>query len=131
MYDYIIVGCGFSGAVLAERLANEQNKILIIDKRNHIAGNMYDYYDHNGVLVHHYGPHLFHTNHKEVYEYCNDCGACIRRCPADAITKDGKDHAPCDNFLDAIRTKFAPRYGCGKCQTAVPCETKIPKKLKK
>jgi len=69
MYDYIIVGCGFSGAVLAERLANEQNKILIIDKRNHIAGNMYDYYDHNGVLVHHYGPHLFHTNHKEVYEY--------------------------------------------------------------
>jgi len=70
-------------------------------------------------------------SYKEVYEYCNDCGACIRRCPADAITKDGKDHAPCDNFLDAIRTKFAPRYGCGKCQTAVPCETKIPKKLKK
>ena len=70
MFDYLIVGAGFAGTVLAERLATQANKkVLIIDKREHIAGNAYDYYNHDGILVHKYGPHIFHTNSKEVFEY--------------------------------------------------------------
>lgn len=69
MYDYIIIGAGFAGCVMAERLASVGQKILIIDKRPHIGGNAYDYYDDAGVLVHKYGPHIFHTNSDEVFEY--------------------------------------------------------------
>lgn len=69
MYDFLIVGCGFAGAVLAERLANEGKKILIIDKRNHIGGNAYDFYNEEGILIHKYGPHIFHTNSKNVFDY--------------------------------------------------------------
>src|SRR6476619_6658672 len=70
MFDYLIVGAGFAGSVLAERLATEGNKkIFIIDKRDHIAGNAYDYYNNDGILIHKYGPHIFHTNSKEVFEY--------------------------------------------------------------
>lgn len=69
MFDYLIVGAGFAGSVLAERLAKSNKKVLLIDKRNHIAGNTYDYYNNDGILVHKYGPHIFHTNSKEVFEY--------------------------------------------------------------
>ena len=75
MYDYIIVGAGFAGAVVAERLASQQNKkILIIEKRDHIGGNCYDEIDDSGVLVHRYGPHLFHTDSDRVYEYLGQFG---------------------------------------------------------
>lgn len=68
--DYIIVGCGLAGIVIANKIANElDKKVLIIEKRNHIGGNCYDYYDENGILVHKYGPHIFHTNYKEVFDY--------------------------------------------------------------
>ena len=69
MYDYVIVGAGFAGSVLAERLASVDKKVLIIDKRNHIGGNAYDHYNDDGILVHKYGPHIFHTNCPEVFEY--------------------------------------------------------------
>src|SRR5436189_1395449 len=70
MFDYLIVGAGFSGSVLAERLAVGSNKkVLICDRRPHLGGNAYDHYDEAGVLVHKYGPHIFHTNSREVYEY--------------------------------------------------------------
>jgi UDP-galactopyranose mutase len=70
MFDYLIVGAGFAGSVLAERLAEDAGKkVLIIDKRPHIAGNAYDHYDEAGILVHKYGPHIFHTNSREVFEY--------------------------------------------------------------
>jgi UDP-galactopyranose mutase len=69
MFDFLIVGAGFAGSVLAERLARTGKKILILDKRNHIGGNAYDHYDDAGVLVHKYGPHIFHTNSKDVFEY--------------------------------------------------------------
>ena len=70
MFDYLIVGAGFAGSVLAERLATQQNKkVLIIDKRPHIAGNAFDHYNDDGIMVHKYGPHIFHTNSKEVFEY--------------------------------------------------------------
>ena len=70
MFDYLIIGAGFAGSVLAERLATQAHKkILIIDKRNHIGGNTYDYYDEHGIMVHKYGPHIFHTNSFEVFAY--------------------------------------------------------------
>jgi UDP-galactopyranose mutase len=70
MFDYLIVGAGFAGSVLAERLASQSNKkILIVDRRNHIGGNAYDHYNEAGILVHKYGPHIFHTNSCEVFEY--------------------------------------------------------------
>jgi UDP-galactopyranose mutase len=70
MFDYLIVGAGFAGSVLAERLASKANKkVLLIDKRNHIAGNTYDYFNNDGILVHKYGPHIFHTNSKDVFDY--------------------------------------------------------------
>lgn len=70
MFDYLIVGAGFAGAVIAERLAScAGKKVLVVDKRNHIGGNTYDYYDSAGILVHKYGPHIFHTNSKDVYDY--------------------------------------------------------------
>ena len=70
MFDYLIVGAGFAGSVMAERLATDaEKKVLIIDKRNHVGGNAFDHYDDAGVLVHKYGPHIFHTNSREVFEY--------------------------------------------------------------
>jgi len=69
-YDYLIVGCGFAGSVLAERLANEHDaRILMIDKRDHVGGNAYDEKDEAGILIHRYGPHIFHTNSDEVFDY--------------------------------------------------------------
>lgn len=70
MFDYLIVGAGFAGSVLAERLATvEDASVLVIDRRNHIAGNAYDHYDDAGVLIHKYGPHIFHTNSEKVFQY--------------------------------------------------------------
>jgi UDP-galactopyranose mutase len=70
MFDYLIVGAGFAGSVLAERLAEGSNKrVIICDKRPHIGGNAYDHYNDAGILVHKYGPHIFHTNSREVFEY--------------------------------------------------------------
>src|SRR5204862_552979 len=70
MFDYLIVGAGFAGATMAERLANHAGKrVLICDKRPHIGGNAYDYHDQHGILIHKYGPHIFHTNSAEVFGY--------------------------------------------------------------
>lgn len=69
MFDFLIVGAGFAGSVLAERLAGANKKVLILDKRDHIAGNAYDYYNNDGILIHKYGPHIFHTNSKDVFNY--------------------------------------------------------------
>ncbi len=69
-YDYLIVGAGFAGAVLAERLASQRNKrCLVVDRRGHIAGNAYDFTDRAGVLLHRYGPHYFRTNSDRIRDY--------------------------------------------------------------
>src|SRR5215212_7826698 len=70
MFDWLIVGAGFAGSVLAERLASERgDTVLLIDRRSHIGGNAYDRYDRAGLLVHEYGPHIFHTNSPAVFHY--------------------------------------------------------------
>ncbi|UMY65431.1 MULTISPECIES: UDP-galactopyranose mutase [unclassified Flavobacterium] len=69
--DIIIIGAGISGAVLAERYASIGKKVLVIEKRNHIAGNCFDFIDENGILVSKYGAHLFHTNDETVWDYVN------------------------------------------------------------
>jgi len=70
MYDWLVVGAGFSGAVMAERIATRiGQRVLVIDQRNHIAGNAHDHPDDSGVMVHAYGPHIFHTNSQRVWDY--------------------------------------------------------------
>src|SRR6059036_1069546 len=69
-FDYLIVGAGYAGSVLAERLARGSGKqVLLVDRRPHIGGNAYDHYNDAGILVHKYGPHIFHTNSKDVFDY--------------------------------------------------------------
>jgi UDP-galactopyranose mutase len=70
VFDYLVVGAGFAGSVMAERLAAGSGRtVLVVDKRGHIGGNAYDEYDEHGVLIHKYGPHIFHTNSREVFDY--------------------------------------------------------------
>ena len=69
-YDALVVGAGYAGTIMAERLATEcGQRVLVIDRRGHIAGNAYDYVDEHGVLCHAYGPHIFHTNSDKVVDY--------------------------------------------------------------
>jgi UDP-galactopyranose mutase len=70
MYDWLVVGAGFAGSVLAERLASQRGeRVLVIDRRPHVAGNAYDHLDDAGILIHQYGPHIFHTNSDKVVDY--------------------------------------------------------------
>lgn len=69
-FDYMVVGAGYAGSIIAERLARGWGKrVLLVDRRPHIAGNAYDHYNNDGILVHKYGPHIFHTNSQEVFDY--------------------------------------------------------------
>ncbi|WP_303691816.1 UDP-galactopyranose mutase [Megamonas hypermegale] len=68
--EALVIGCGLTGSVIARFLAEKLNKKVVIwDRRNHVGGNMYDYYDEQGILVHKYGPHTFHTKKKYLYDY--------------------------------------------------------------
>jgi UDP-galactopyranose mutase len=69
MSDFIVAGAGFSGTVVAERLASAGCSVEVVEKRSHVGGNAYDAYDSHGVLIHPYGPHIFHTNSDAVFEY--------------------------------------------------------------
>lgn len=69
-FDYVIIGAGYAGSVLAERIASQLGKkVLLIERRSHIGGNCYDFKDDNNILVHKYGPHIFHTDNKQVWDY--------------------------------------------------------------
>ncbi|HYH27187.1 MAG TPA: NAD(P)-binding protein, partial [Actinomycetota bacterium] len=68
-YDYLVAGAGFAGSVIAEHLASAGKRVVIVERRRHIAGNAYDEYNSDGILIHRYGPHIFHTNSAEVFEY--------------------------------------------------------------
>lgn len=73
-YDIIIAGCGFAGATIAYLAAQDGKNVLIVEKRNHIAGNMYDYVDDAGILVQKYGPHTLHTNSEKIYRFLSSIG---------------------------------------------------------
>ena len=68
-FDTLIIGAGMSGAVIAERLASAGKKVLVVERRRTVGGNCYDRRDENGILVHQYGPHLFHTDDAEIWQY--------------------------------------------------------------
>src|SRR3954466_3620286 len=69
-FDYLVVGAGFAGSVLAERLASQLGqRVLVVEKRNHIGGNAYDRFNDDGILIPPYGPHIFHTNSAEIFGY--------------------------------------------------------------
>lgn len=120
-FNYLIVGCGLTGSVIAREFAEQGKKVLIIERRNHIGGNMYDYVDKNGVLVQEYGPHTFHTKKRELYDYmCKyaewqdyklTCGAVINRkftpTPFNFQTIDDFfDTEKAAKIKDAIKTEY-------------------------
>ncbi len=72
MYDVIVVGCGFAGAVFARELADSGKNVIIIERRNHIGGNAYEDFSQNKIRVHRYGPHIFHTSNKQVFDYLSN-----------------------------------------------------------
>lgn len=73
MFDWLIVGAGFAGSVLAERLASQRGeRVLVVDRRHHIGGNAYDRYNDAGLLIHQYGPHIFHTNARSILDYLSN-----------------------------------------------------------
>ncbi len=73
-YDIIVVGAGFAGTTIANRMAALNKRVLVIEKRNHIAGNMYEEYDQARILIHKYGPHIFHTNNEKVFNFLQQFG---------------------------------------------------------
>jgi UDP-galactopyranose mutase len=110
MFDYLIVGAGFAGSVLAERLASQANKkVLLVEKRNHIGGNAYDCYDDSGVLIHKYGPHIFHTNSTEVFTYLSRFTQWRAYEHRVLASVDGK-LVPIPINLDTINTLYGTSY---------------------
>lgn len=91
MKNYLVVGAGFAGAVHARELANAGHKVHVIDLRNHIAGNAYDYTDENGIRVHKYGPHLFHTDNEKVVNWLKQYGEWVEyKHKVKALLNDGR-----------------------------------------
>ena len=108
-FDFLIIGAGFTGATLAERLASELNKkVLVVDRRNHIGGNAYDAYDAHGVLVHRYGPHIFHTNSRKVWDYLSRFTEWRPYYHRVLAVVEGKE-VPLPFSLASLRTLFSAR----------------------
>jgi UDP-galactopyranose mutase len=106
--DYLIVGAGFTGATLAERLASAGKRVLVVDRRDHIGGNAYDEYDPHGVLVHRYGPHIFHTNSKKVWDYLSQFTEWRPYYHRVRAVVEGKE-IPLPFSLASLRALFSPR----------------------
>ena len=117
-YDYVIVGAGLAGGIIARKLAEEKGKkILILERRNHIAGNTYDFVDESGIKIQKYGPHVLHTNSDEVYsfisKYCT---------PIDYRTK-------CEAVIDGISTPSPFNFKTIDQFYSVADATELKKKL--
>ncbi|OUD12388.1 UDP-galactopyranose mutase [Thioflexithrix psekupsensis] len=109
-FDWMIVGAGFTGAVLAERIASQLGqKVLIVEQRNHIAGNAYDDYDEHGVLIHHYGPHIFHTNARYIWDYLSQFTTWRPYYHRVLGVIDGQT-VPIPFNLNSLYALFPPRY---------------------
>ena len=72
--SFLVVGAGFAGAVIAHELANDGHQVTLIDERDHIGGNAYDYTNEHGIRIHKYGPHIFHTSNEKVYNWVTQFG---------------------------------------------------------
>lgn len=103
--DVLVVGAGFAGAVVAEQLASAGKRVLVIDQRNHIAGNAFDERDSHGVLVHRYGPHIFHTNSSRVVEYLSRFTA-WRKYEHKVLAKIDGEHYPIPINQDTINRLY-------------------------
>ncbi|KPD32554.1 UDP-galactopyranose mutase [Thermus scotoductus] len=107
--DYLIVGAGFTGATLAERIAEGLGKtVLVVDRRTHIGGNAYDEHDERGVLVHRYGPHIFHTQSKKVFDYLSRFTEWRPYYHRVRAVVEGKE-VPLPFSLATLRALFSPR----------------------
>ncbi len=107
MFDYIIVGSGFAGSVCARTLAEAGNVVLVLERRPHIGGNAYDCLDENGILIHKYGPHIFHTNEKRVYEYLSRFTE-WRSYDHEVLAKAGELSFPVPFNLNSLYKAFPP-----------------------
>ena len=117
-WDWLIVGAGFTGAVLAERIATQLDQsVLVIDRRGHIAGNAYDYPE-NGLLVHRYGPHIFHTNSDRVWSYLSRFTAWRPYFHQVLGMVDGRP-VPVPFNLNSILALFPPRMADRLCETLI------------
>lgn len=117
-WDWLIVGAGFTGAVLAERIATELDQsVLVIDRRDHIAGNAYDSVE-NGLLVHHYGPHIFHTNSRQVWSYLSRFTAWRPYFHHVLGMVDGRE-VPVPFNLNSILALFPPRMADRLCEILI------------
>ena len=117
MFDYMIVGAGFAGCVLAERLATVANKkVIIVEQRDHIGGNAYDYYNHHGILVHKYGPHIFHTNSKKVFDYLSQFTTWRPYEHRELASVDGQ-LVPLPINLDTINRLYGLQLNCEQLET--------------
>jgi len=125
-YDALIVGAGYAGAVAARRLAEEAGKkVLVLERRDHVAGNAYDCPDAAGILIHQYGPHIFHTNDRRVFDflsrftqwrrYQHRVAASLPRDNPEAVPAhkktDGRFFFPVPFNLDSLENAFGPREG--------------------
>ena len=129
-YDAIVVGCGLSGAVVARELAEKGRRVAIFERRNHIGGNMYDYVDDHGILVHKYGPHTFHTNSKMLFDYvCQyedwqeyhlKCGAVINgKCTPVPFNFQTIDDFFSIKEADTIKRNIVEEFGSRKVATVL------------
>ena len=108
--DWLIVGAGFTGLVVAERIASQLGKkVLVVERRDHIGGNAYDHYDANGILVHRYGPHLFHTNSEKVWRYLSRFTEWHPYHHKVLAQVDGKK-VPIPFNLNSLHALFSPGY---------------------
>ena len=115
-YDALVVGAGYAGAITARRLAEEVGKkVLVLERREHVAGNAYDGLDEAGILIHQYGPHIFHTNDKQVYDYLSRFTQW--RDYQHTVVADipdgtgGRMQFPVPFNLDSMETAFGPGEG--------------------
>ena len=128
MFDYIIVGSGFAGSVCARQLAEAGKRILVIERRPHIGGNAYDCLDENGILIHQYGPHIFHTAEKRVYDYLSRFTE-WREYDHEVLAKAGEREFPVPFNLNSLYSVYGKEKAAELEKKLVGCygmEKKVP-----